>query len=184
MTHALSSPRPSFYPPGVSRGVLASSLSLALALGGCAPTTDTSTGGGDAGGGDAGVACPAGPEAMLTLIIKAASGPVPEDTELLVSWSAGLEPTFSLDDPKTWKSLADANLICDVDPALPPPTDLAALVCHLWTSGVTHVQVGAGGYTSYESTLKPKYSAKCKGPVPTDVAVTLALVPDGGSAGP
>jgi hypothetical protein len=157
-------------------------ITIALAaLIGCPPDGGSSSTG-DIGGGDGGVSCPNGPMAMLNVIISAQSGPVPPDTRVLVSWSAADEPPFELDDPKTWGTL-DGNVVCDVDPKKPPPTDLAQLVCHLWTVGVTHVRVRATGYMPFEGMLKPKYSAACKGPVPTDVNVTLAPVPDAGTGG-
>lgn len=143
----------------------------------------TPTGGGGAAGGDAGVDCPTGPVALLNLIIAGPSGHVPPDTSLVVSWSAGEEPAFCLDDPKTWMTLADANVVCDVDPGAPPPENLPELVCHLWTSGATHVEVRADGHAPYGATLKPKYSSICKGHVPTDVHVALAVQPDGGAGG-
>jgi hypothetical protein len=152
------------------------------ALIGCASDGGSSSAGGGSSGGDGGVDCPSGPMAMLDVTVRAASGPVPPDTRVLVSWSAGAEPTFELDDPKTWGT-PDANVVCDVDPDEPPPKDLAHLVCHLWTSGVTHVQVRASGYVPFEGMLKPKISAACKGPVPTDVSVTLKPVPDAGTGG-
>lgn len=139
---------------------------------------------GGAAGGDAGTSCPNGPVAMLNIGITAAGGPVPSDTRVLVTWSAGQETPFELDDPATWGTLAaGANVVCDVDTTAPPPTDLSELWCHLWTSGVTHVQVRAAGYQPFEGMLKPKYSTPCKGPVPTDVKVLLAPEPDAGAGG-
>lgn len=147
-----------------------------------APLTPTAGGGsGGVGGADAG--CPSGPAAMLDLHITADDGPVPPDTALAVTWSAGAEPAFELDQPSTWGTPADgSNVICDVDPTQPPPKNLAELVCHLWTSGATHVRVSAAAHTPYEATLKPKTSAACGGPVPTRVAVHLAPLspPDAG----
>lgn len=184
MPQSLASPRPAPYAPRVPRGLFPCAIVAALAAAmGCSPPTDTTTGGSGPGGGDAGADCPNGPVAMLILDIKAAGGPVPMDTTLAVSWSAGAEPSFTLDDPKTWSTLDDANLVCDVDPQQPPPTDLVELWCQLWTSGVTHVKVTAHGYAPYESMLKPKYSTACKGPVPTTVKVTLAPLPDAGAGG-
>jgi hypothetical protein len=81
--------------------------------------------------------CPMGPQAMFELTITARGGPVPLSTKVDVSWSAGDEPSFILDEPSTWKTIEQANLICDVDPTQPPPHDLDALVCHLWTTGAT-----------------------------------------------
>jgi len=151
----------------------------AAALCACPPDESPSSGGGHGGAGG-GVDCPSGPVAMLDVTIQAASGPVPADTTLSVSWSAGEEPPFSLDDPATWTTLADGNVVCDVDASEPPPTDLAALVCHLWTSGPTKVAVAAAGYTPWSGTFTPEYSAACKGPVPTAVRVTLTPLSDAG----
>jgi hypothetical protein len=121
---------------------------------------------------------------MLHLHITADDGPVPADTLLAVTWSAGAEPDFQLDKPSSWGTPADgSNVICDLDTTQPPPKDLAELVCHLWTSGATHVVVTAGAHAPYEATLKPETSADCGGPVPTRVAVHLApLAPS--DAGP
>jgi hypothetical protein len=151
---------------------------LAAALCGCPPDESPSTGG---HGGTGGVTCPSGPVALLDVTIRATTGTVPADTTLAVSWSAGDEQPFSLDDPKTWSTLADGNVVCDVDKSKPPPTDLAALVCHLWTSGPTKVAVSASGYVTWSGTLTPAYSAVCKEPVPTSVTITLAPLPDAGA---
>jgi len=121
-----------------------------------------------------------GPEAMFELTITAAHGPVPRSTTVDVTWSAGQEPTFVLEQPSTWKTIDDpVNLICDVDPAKPPPEGLSALVCHLWTAGPTDVVVKAKGYTRLETTYLPTYSEQCQGYVPTAVSLELALVPEG-----
>lgn len=120
---------------------------------------------------------------MLNLLITGPAGHVPLDTRVMVSWSAGEEPPFVLDDKTTWLTLADGNVICDVDTSAPPPSDLPELDCHLWTSGATHVEVRASGHEPYAATLKPKYSSICKGPIPTDVRVALAALADGGVGG-
>jgi len=177
----LESPRACSYGRRVRRGLFLAGLALAaVASSACIPSDPTGTGGGgmDAGPDD----CPTGPEAMLNLTIKAASGPVPFDTVLQVSWSAGQEPPFDLDDPATWGTLDDgANVVCDVDPSASPPLMLDALVCHLWTSGVTQVDVTAVGYDPYDGTLKPDKSPTCGVPVPTAVAITLSPTADGGA---
>lgn len=164
------------------RGFFLASLVLAAAaLCACPDPNATSSDGGH-GGGDAGVMCPTGPVALLNLTIKAMSGPVPPSLMLDVSWSAGAEPPFALGDATTWGTLAaGANVVCDV--TVPVPAELPALVCHLWTSGATHVEIHAAGYAPYGSTLKPHQSAECKGPVPTSVAITLAPLPDAGGGG-
>lgn len=158
--------------------LLAPACAAALLCACADPTMVTGSGSGGMDPADAGPDCPTGPVALLILSIHAPSGPVPADTALTVSWSAGTEPTFQLDDPTTWGSLDNgANVICDVNPNLPPPTDLMTLVCHLWTSGATFVTVTAKGYEEWASTLKPVVDPECKGPVPTQVDV--ALVPVG-----
>ena len=120
-----------------------------------------------------------GPQAMFELTLKAANGPVPPSTTLDVSWSAGPEPTFALDDPSTWKTIEEANVVCDVDPTQPPPHDLAALVCHLWTGGATKVVVNAKGYTRFEKTYVPTQSEHCNSRVPTAVSVEISPEPQG-----
>ena len=140
-----------------------------------APGGSTSTGSGGAGG--AGGACPMGPQAMFDLTITAADGDVPPSTKLDVSWSAGQEPTFDFAQPLTWMTLDQANVICDVDATKPPPEHLAALVCHLWTTGATNVVVAAKGYTTFEKTYTPTFSDHCDVLVPTAISVELAPAP-------
>ncbi len=111
--------------------------------------------------------CPTGPQAMFEITIKAEDGPVPPSTTVDVSWSAGDEPTFALDDPSTWKTIEQANLVCDVDPAKPPPSDLAALVCHMWTTSPINLVVKAQGYTLFRKDLRadPQRPLRRAGPV-------------------
>lgn len=138
-------------------------------------TTPPGTGGGGAGG------CPSGPQPLFELRISAKDASVPTDTTVTVSWSAGQEPAFVLSDPTTWKTLDDmVNVVCDVDHGEPPPTDLKELVCHLWTSSTTEVEVRATGWQSYSDTLQPEHSDLCDGPVPKSVAVILEREADGG----
>jgi len=134
---------------------------------------------GTAGAGGAG-GCPTQPEPLLTITVRAQDGPLPPDLTLLVTWSAGQEPTFRLADPSTWKTLDEANLVCDVDRAAPPPTDLAALSCQLWTHGPAAVEVKAEGYSRYEETLTPATSEACEGPVPKHVDIELSREMEGG----
>lgn len=123
-----------------------------------------------------------GPQAMFDLTITAADGAVPRSTTIDVSWSAGQEPTFALDLPSTWMTIEQANIVCDLDPTAPPPKELAALVCHLWTTGATNLVVKAKGYTLFEKTYVPKYSDHCMALVPTGISVELSPAPqdDGG----
>src|SRR4051812_48420357 len=86
------------------------------------------------GTGGQGGACPMGPQAMFDLTITAEDGPVPHDTVITVSWSAGQEPVFALDQPDTWRTIEQANIVCDVDATKLPPSELTGLVCHLWTT--------------------------------------------------
>ena len=119
-----------------------------------------------------------GPQAMFDLTITARGGDVPRDTTIEVSWSAGEEPKFSLDQPATWMTIEQANVICDVDATKPPPEHLAALVCHLWTTGATNVVVAAKGYTTFEKTYTPTFSDHCNVLVPTAISVELAPAPN------
>jgi hypothetical protein len=145
------------------------------------PSGGTSSGGGGEGG--AGGACPTAPQAMFELTIKAEDGPLPSSTSVDVSWSAGDEPTFELDQPSTWKTIEQANLVCDVDAAKPPPTDLAALVCHLWTAGPINLVVKAKGYTTFEKTYVPVHSDHCDALVPSAISVEIAPAPQGAGGG-
>lgn len=165
----------------------AASAALVGAISACeegpAPPVPTSGSTGAGGGGGAGGACPMGPQAMFELTVTAVDGPVPPDTRIAVSWSAADEPEFALDDPFTWKTLEEANIECDVDPSHPPGPDLPALLCHLWTSGATHVKVTASDYQTFEETFTPTISEHCEGPIPTAITVTLQREPmgEGGS---
>lgn len=162
--------------PSIALSVLA----LAAApLGAC--EDEPPSGGGGAGGGQGGGGgCPTGPHAAFELTVTADDGPVPADAELEVAWSVGKQ-TFSLDDPATWKSLVDGNVVCDVDPKAPPPKDLAKLVCQLWTTGPTRVTVTAKRYETVEETLAPKIVEACDAPLTDKVARVLRRVkPDGG----
>lgn len=157
---------------------LGATVSLACTGGGTGTTSGTSGAGGDGGaGGD----CPMGPQAMFTLTITAEGSAVPSDTRVVVSWSAGTEPTFSLDDKESWKTLEESNLVCDVDPHGPPPSDLPALVCHVWSNGATKVEVSASGYAPFEETYVPMQSEHCHGLVPTQIEVKLTRAEDAGT---
>jgi hypothetical protein len=142
------------------------------------PPPDAGTGGQGGSGGS----CPVGPVAMFTLTVTATDGPVPPDTSITVSWSAGQEPMFVLSDPTTWKTLDDGtNVVCHVDRMQPPPSDLAMLVCDLWTSGPTLVKLDAQGYETHEETFSPEMSEPCGGPVPTEIALELMRPTDAGT---
>lgn len=117
-----------------------------------------------------------GPQAMFVLTITAEDGDVPPGTKIDVSWSAGHEPTFNLDQPATWKTIEHSNFVCDVD-ATKPPEHLAALVCHLWTTGATNLVVVAKGYTTFEKTYTPTFSEHCTALVPTAISVELVPAP-------
>lgn len=152
---------------------------FALALAGITACSSKNPGTGSIGAGGEGGACSMIPQPMFDLTITAAHGPLPRSTTVDVWWSGGQEPTFSLDQPSTWKTIDDqVNLICDVDPMQPPPDMLAALVCHLWTTGPTDVVVKAKGYTPREETYVPPYSDHCQAFVPTAVSLQLELVPE------
>jgi hypothetical protein len=137
---------------------------------------------GDAGtGGEGG--CPVRlPEPQFVLEIQAEDGPVPQDTRVAIEWSAANEPPFVLSDPTTWKTLDDSvNLVCIVDRTKPPPTDLAVLVCELWTSGAVNLLVEGTGYSPHEETLKSVMNERCGEPLSTRLPIVLHRPPlDGG----
>jgi hypothetical protein len=150
----------------------------AAALGGCDDPATPGPDGGGGGGGEGG--CPAQPKPLYTLTITAPGKPVPPDTTLHVVWSAG-EETFALDNPSTWKTLDDGiNVVCAVQRDAGPPTDLDELVCQLWTTGATEVEVTAKGYVQHEETLRPLESELCDA-VPAEVDVVLQPLADAGS---
>lgn len=152
----------------------------AAALVACTPPAkggSTSTGAGTGGAGGTGGACPMGPQAMFDLTITAQDASVPQSTTVEVSWSAGEEPKFSLDQPSTWMTIDQANVVCDVDATKPPPEELPALVCHLWTTGATNVVVKAKGYTTFEKTYASTFSDHCKALIPTAIRIELAPSP-------
>lgn len=159
-------------------GVLAAVC--AVAFGACEDGGAGGAGGGTGGAGGEG-GCPTAPEALLTITVRAKDGPVPPDTQIRVTWSVGEEPLFELDDPTTWKTLDQANLVCEVDGAAPPPTDLPALSCQIWSNGPTRVEVSAMGYLPYDETHTPMTSERCEGPIPTAVEIELARDMDGGT---
>jgi hypothetical protein len=105
-------------------------------------------------------------------VLAAAGGPVPPDTTVEVRWSAADEPAFHLDDKATWGTLETANVVCDVDPNAPPPTNLTALACSLWTAGPTEVIVSAKGYVSKDRTFTQDPSTDCN-PEPTPIEIEI-----------
>jgi len=168
----------------VSRVLLVSLTSIgalmaALGLFACEDTGPTGPGSTGTGSGGAG-GCVIAPQPMFTLTLTAADGPLPADTSILVTWSAGDEPLFVLGDKTTWKTLEDSNVVCDIDPAQPPPTDLEELVCKLWTSGATMVVVEGTGYMKHEETFPSVQSEQCEGPVPSAVSIELHRETDAG----
>lgn len=161
-------------------GALGSLPAFFLLAGACTDAPTPSPSGGQGGAASDG-GCPMTPMPMFTVTIAAEEGTVPPDTSLTVTWSEGQEPIFRLNDPTTWSSAdGEANVVCEVDPSLPPPTDLAVLVCRLWTSGATEIEIKAEGYSRYIETLVPMQSEECEGPVPKEVEVTLTLDMDSG----
>jgi len=120
------------------------------------------------------------PEALFTLRIVATDAPVPSDTTIRVTWSAGEEPLFDLADKSTWLQLEQSNLVCDVDRNAPVPTDLEELVCQLWTSGATNIEVAASGYQPHDQTVTPQQIDGCDEPVPSEVLVQLVELGVGG----
>jgi hypothetical protein len=169
----------------VSRVLVASltsiwALASALGLFACEETGPQGPGSTASGSGGAG-GCAVGPQPMFTLTLTAADGPLPPDTSILVTWSAGAEPKFVLGDKSTWKTLEEANLVCEIDPSKPPPTDLEELVCKLWTSGPTRVEVEAADYIDHDETFTPAQNEQCEGPVPSAVSVELVREVDAGN---
>jgi hypothetical protein len=129
--------------------------------------------GGDAQAGTGG-GCPSGALPLFTVRIRTEREvALPADTTLEVRWTAAEEPKFVLGDKSTWKTLEEANVVCNVDANAPVPTDLRELVCDLWTTGATEINVHATGYLAKEETLTPKKREGCEKPVPSDVDVTL-----------
>ena len=70
-----------------------------------------------------------------------------------------------------------------VDRAQPPPEALEALVCELWTAGVTRVEISGTGYDDFEQTLTPVMSEECEGFLPRKVDIELVPAVDGGTDG-
>lgn len=163
--------------PNLALRALACAAAIAaIPAGGCEPP-DTSSGhggegAGTSGGGGAG-GCLMTPKPTFTLRVKvAAGGPLPPDTTVEVRWSAAEEPAFHLDDPSSWSTLETANIVCDVDPAKPPPVDLPVLTCSLWTSGPTEVTVSAKGFLTKDRTFTQDPSTDCN-PDPTPIEMEL-----------
>jgi len=144
---------------------------------------DGDGGDGQGGAGQGSGGCYAGtPVALFTVNIRAADGPLPVDTTLTVTWSAGAEPVFALNDKNSWKTLDQgSNVECAVDHSGPVPTDLDQLRCELWTSGVTEIEVVASGYETQQQTLQPKELDDCVEPVPSDIDVELVRDQDAGA---
>lgn len=167
-------------------GANALAFAMAVAAPACstsssAQTSSTSTGAGghvDGGAGGAG-GCSMAPLPSFQLVVRAATGALPKDTAVSVLWSAGLEPAFKLDDPTTWKTLAEANIACNLDPKK-PPKDLQELDCEIWTSGATEINVSASGFVPYDMTLTPMTSDLCMHPPPIPVKVMLEHQGDAG----
>jgi hypothetical protein len=152
-------------------------LVLAL-LAGCDAGGASSGGGGaggDAGGGAGG--CLRVPQPTFRLKVLTQQGdPVPPDTAVQIHWSAGDEPPFHLDDPSSWPTLDTASFKCDVDPAAPPPVDLPALECALWTSSPTEVSVLAEDYVPHQDTYMAEPASTCN-PEPTPIEIELVMAP-------
>lgn len=129
---------------------------------------------GGAGGAGGSAGCLVTPQPTFALrVLEEAGGFVPPDTTIEVMWSAGNEAPFHLDDPETWGTLETSNMVCDVDPAQPPPKDLIRLNCALWTSSPTAVRVSAKGYATKERTYTAEPMTACE-PEPTPIEIELA----------
>lgn len=87
-----------------------------------------------------------------------------------------------MNDPSTWSTLDEgANVVCNVDRNSPPEQPLEALICALWTSGATKVEVSAEGYQDAEETFTSPQSELCEGPIPSKVTLTLVAESDAGA---
>lgn len=154
---------------GLTTGLVASA--------GCEFTNTTPGTGGS--GGAAG--CPYAPEALFTVHVTAADGAMPPDTVLRVRSSAGEEPAYDLADPESWTSADDGFVVeCNVDRDATPPLELDELVCELWTSGVTELELAADGYVTLEETLSPAEREGCEGFVPSEAELELLRDVDAG----
>jgi hypothetical protein len=155
---------------------------LAFSFGACGKDPPPDPSGSQSGTAGGGGGCPVGPQPMFTIAIAAQDGYLPNDTSLLVTWSAGSEPLFELDNPATWGTPEQGgNVVCDLDAAADPPDDLAELRCHLWTSGPTEIEIRAVGYDTHKETLVPMQSEQCEGPVPTEAEIKLVREMDAGT---
>jgi hypothetical protein len=152
-------------------------LVIALAVACDPPETSSSAGSGGSGAGGSGSSSSSGgclptPQPTFALrVLDEAGGFVPPDTTIEVSWSAGVEPAFHLDDPSTWGT-PESNVICDVDPSQPPPEDLPVLSCALWTASPTEVEVSAKGFITKGNTYKADPVSGCD-PEPTPIEIEL-----------
>lgn len=148
--------------------------------------TAAATSGGTQGSSSGGGACPVGLSPQFTLHLQAEGGELPGDMSLFVTWSAGDEPLFRLNDPATWgNAMQGSNVLCEVQTvdmdASPPPVSAKELVCALWTAGPTKIQVEAAGFETLEETLVPMQSEDCDMPLPTHAHLTIRLEKDGGT---
>ncbi|WP_437765508.1 hypothetical protein WME77_00045 [Sorangium sp. So ce764] len=176
--------RPPFAPGRIASltvfaAIAAAAIASASVVGAC-----KGAGGGGSGGSSTGDAsgCPMGPrQALFTITVRARGATVPPDTTVHIAWSAADEPIFVLSDPTTWKTLDEANLVCAVDRAQPPPEALETLVCELWTAGVTWVKISGTGYDDFEQTLAPVMNEECESFVPQNVDIELVPAVDGGT---
>ena len=152
---------------------------LAVTAPGCDDPEPSNPDAGSGAGGEGG--CPVAVEPQFRLTIRsAAEAPVPADMHLTVEWTGGTE-IFELDDPSTWESSEEANLLCAVDQDAGPPDDLASLLCQLWTEGPIHILVSATGYQPLEQTLQPAEEIEdCDYRPSNDVDVALEPMPDAG----
>lgn len=187
MSVRLSRPGVSLRPRAVSLSSSAScgTRGLACALAGLflAATAGCDSGDGTGGGGAGGSGNGAGGAGSTTCVdvplptfelrvLAQEGGPLPPDTTVEVTWSAGKELPFHLDEPETWGTLETSNIVCDVDPSAPPPVDLIVLSCALWTSSPTEVRVAAKGHVAQEDTYTSEAAEECPEPTPIEVELS------------
>lgn len=177
---------------------LASWIALFASSASCRDLGGGGQGGGGGAGGQGGASgCPTELAPLFTLRVQMHEGTLPVDLELLVSWSAGDEPTVLLGDDATYGTPKD-NVVCARRSAGPTvgsgggggggvtatsvttggdggaaPSD--ELVCELWTSGPTRVRIDATGYVPFDDTLAPATADACERPVPSEVEVELVV---------
>ena len=122
--------------------------------------------------------------AAFDLSVRTATGPLPEDTEIEVEYGGTLSETYRLSDPVH----AGETVLCqatgpdagtvDADTEAGSdagsdagPTEVLALRCALWTSGLVTISVRASGYPDLKRELTPTAEHKCIQTVPVELVL-------------